>query len=110
MDNAIKFSPEHSTITLRVAINHDQSVEVSISDKGRGIEESQLESIFTAFSRADWVRSQGVEGAGLGLALVSEMISTNDCEISVASEVGKGSTFTLYIPSDRVIQQSQCAP
>ena len=110
VDNAIKFSPEHSTITLRVAINHDQSVEVSISDKGRGIEESQLESIFTAFSRADWVRSQGVEGAGLGLALVSEMISTNDCEISVASEVGKGSTFTLYIPSDRVIQQSQCAP
>lgn len=109
VDNAIKFSAEHSTITLHVATNDDQSIEISISDKGRGIEESQLESIFTAFSRADWVRSQGVEGAGLGLALVSEMISTNGCEIGVASEVGKGSTFTLYIPSDRVIQQSQSA-
>ena len=46
---------------------------------------------------------------GLGLALVNEMVSANDCEIGVASEVGKGATFTLYIPSDRVIGKSQSA-
>lgn len=110
LDNAIKFSPEDSKITLRSVSNDDQSLTISVADQGRGIEETQLESIFTAFSRADWVRSQDVEGAGLGLALVNEMVSANDCEIGVTSEVGKGATFTLYIPSDRVIGQSQSAP
>lgn len=110
LDNAIKFSPENSTITLSVAQDDGDGIAISVSDEGRGIEETQLESIFTAFSRADWVRSQEVEGAGLGLALVNEMASINGCGISVASEPGSGATFTLHIPADNVVHESQSAP
>lgn len=110
LDNAIKFSPEHSRITVAAKMNGNCDITIAVSDQGRGIEETQLESIFTAFSRADWARAQEVEGAGLGLALVNEMVSANGCEIGVASEVGKGTTFTLYIPSDRVVETSQSAP
>lgn len=110
LDNAIKFSPDKSTVILNVELNGDQGIDICVSDQGRGIEEAQIDHIFTAFSRADWVRSQDVEGAGLGLALVSEMVAINDCEIGVASEVGKGSLFTLSIPSDRVLKESRSAP
>lgn len=104
LDNAIKFSPEDSTITLAVASNESGGIAISVSDEGRGIEEAQLESIFTAFSRADWVRSQEVEGAGLGLALVNEMTSINGCEVSVSSEVGAGAVFTVHVPADRIVK------
>lgn len=109
LDNAIKFSPEESSVTIKIEHIEQQGLEISVSDQGRGIEESQIENIFTAFSRADWVRSQDVEGAGLGLALVSEMVSINGSEIGIASEPGNGATFTLHIPADRVIQKKQSA-
>lgn len=104
LDNAIKFSPGASTITLAVAGDESDGILVSVADEGRGIEEAQLESIFTAFSRADWVRSQEVEGAGLGLALVNEMVSINGCEVSVSSDAGAGAVFTVHIPADRIVK------
>lgn len=109
LDNAIKFSPENTTISLGSSRDENDDLCIWIKDEGRGIEEAQLESIFTAFSRADWVRSQKVEGAGLGLALVYEMVSSNGCEISVESELGKGTTFALHIPTDHIILESKSA-
>lgn len=110
LDNAIKFSPDASAITVAVAGDENDGIAVSVADEGRGIEEAQLESIFTAFSRADWVRSQEVEGAGLGLALVNEMVSINDCEVSVSSEVGAGAIFTVHIPADRIVKSTETEP
>lgn len=104
LDNAIKFSPEESTIILAVSKNQSGDLAISVADEGRGIEEAQMDSIFTAFSRADWVRSQEVEGAGLGLALVNEMTSINGCEVSVSSEVGKGAIFAVHVPADRIVK------
>lgn len=109
LDNAIKFSPEQSTVSLGTSRDENDELYIWIKDEGRGIKEAQLESIFTAFSRADWVRSQKVEGAGLGLALVNEMVSSNGCEISVESQLGKGTTFALHIPTDHIVRESKSA-
>jgi PAS domain S-box-containing protein len=110
IDNAIKYSPKKSKIRISTRRNRDDGFEISVSDQGNGIEASQLDTIFTAFSRADWAQAQQVEGAGLGLALVQELLNTNNAQISVQSRPGHGSTFTVLIAPEAVVQNERTQP
>jgi signal transduction histidine kinase len=94
--NAIKYTPAGS-VALRVS--HDtQSVNIHVSDTGRGIPPEHLEQIFAPFVRVDTGYSRQTEGTGLGLAISRDLARAMHGEITVQSTLGEGSTFTLSMP------------
>lgn len=98
LDNAIKYSPQNSTITLS-SRKIDHSVKVSIADEGMGIEEKDISHIFDRFFRADESRSKvQVSGYGLGLSIAKKIIEEHKGSVTVKSNIGKGTTFTIQLP------------
>ncbi|MBL0209963.1 MAG: PAS domain-containing protein [Holophagaceae bacterium] len=95
LSNAIKFSPEGSEVVLRVQQNEPWLV-FSVLDSGPGIAESDAKRIFERFYRA--ASTRGVPGTGLGLAIVKHLVLLMGGEVSLQSELGKGSTFTVKLP------------
>jgi two-component system phosphate regulon sensor histidine kinase PhoR len=96
IDNAIKFSRENGT----VAISHEsgQRDQILVQDNGDGIPAQHLERLFERFYRVDRARSRDMGGTGLGLAIVKHLALLHGGEVTVNSELGKGSTFTLHLP------------
>lgn len=98
LDNAIKYSPEKSSISIRMKESRGRA-EVSISDQGVGIKSSDLPYIFNRFYRADSSRTkENIDGYGLGLSIAKSILELNNGDISVSSHPGKGSKFTVKIP------------
>lgn len=95
IDNAVKFTPKNGFIKVTCE-KHKNGVIVKISDSGRGIEEDKLPFIFDKFYQCD--QSHATKGNGLGLSLVKRIIDLCEGDISVESEVGKGTTFTVILP------------
>lgn len=91
--NAIKFSPEGGRIEVRVAARDDR-VEFAVADTGRGIPPEHLPHVFDRF----WQASQRRGSIGLGLAISRGIVSFHGGDIDVASEPGRGTTFTFWIP------------
>ncbi len=101
--NAIKYAPGGGDVTIRVLGQEDQTptsfVEVAIRDQGQGIAPSDLDRIFTRFTRADSVR--GVQGLGLGLYIARAIIEAHGGTIRAESQgLGQGSTFVVRLPRD----------
>ena len=96
IDNAIKFSREHGTVT----ISHEPGTRdrILVQDNGDGIPAQHLERLFERFYRVDRARSRDLGGTGLGLAIVKHLALLHGGEVSVTSELGKGSTFTIHLP------------
>ncbi len=103
VNNAIRHTPRHGTITLN-ATAVDHRVRIIVADTGDGIAPEDLPFIFDRFWRADRARthSSGV-GSGLGLAITRQLVKAHNGEISVASEMGKGTTFTIELPTGVVV-------
>jgi signal transduction histidine kinase len=98
VDNAMKFTPAGGSITLR-ASQVGSGVQVEVTDTGAGISPEALTHIFDRFYQADPSRPGGRKhGSGLGLAIVKEIVGAHGGKISVRSEPGKGSTFTVSLP------------
>lgn len=98
LDNAIKYSPPKTKVVVVLKMDHSHAV-IEIKDQGAGIEESQLPYVFDRFYRGDSARSKNeTDGYGLGLAIAKNIMDLNHGSISVASKVGKGSTFTMRLP------------
>lgn len=95
LSNAVKFTPTGGSIVLRQHTDAD-GIKVSVSDTGCGMDENTQKKIFEKFYQGD--TSHATEGNGLGLALVLRVLHLLDCQISVQSEPGKGSVFTVHIP------------
>jgi len=95
--NAIKFSPENSTIYIAISERHGE-ISVSIRDEGIGMEQEVLEHIFDKFYQGD--KSHSIYGNGLGLSLVYRIISLLGGNISVKSTPGVGSTFTVTLKNN----------
>jgi two-component system, OmpR family, phosphate regulon sensor histidine kinase PhoR len=98
IDNAVKFSDEGSTILIKAAQINGQ-INISIHDQGCGIEKEHLPRLFERFYRIDKARSRHMGGTGLGLAIVKHIAQAHGGRVSVESTPGKGSTFSIYIPS-----------
>ncbi|WP_051189129.1 sensor histidine kinase [Halalkalibacillus halophilus] len=97
LSNAIKCSPENSKITLTIHIGSEQ-LSASLTDEGPGISEDALPYIFERFYKVDKARTRAEGGNGLGLSIVKQIITIHGYRITVDSEIGKGSTFTVKIP------------
>lgn len=97
-DNAVNYSPERTRVVVTTRSAEDGMAEVSVTDQGIGIPEGELERIFERFYRVDSARSRATGGTGLGLAIVKHVATTHGGEVSVWSEEGGGSTFTLRMP------------
>jgi heavy metal sensor kinase len=98
LDNAIKYSPERSTIGLRVRAEGGEAV-VSIADQGPGIAAEHRDRIFDRFVRLDAARSRDDGGTGLGLAIAKWAVEANGGRIAVESGARGGSVFRIVLPS-----------
>jgi signal transduction histidine kinase len=95
--NAVKFTPDGGTITLRAARENGE-VKLAIHDTGIGIAAEDQERIFEEFQQAGTQTEKSREGTGLGLTLSKRMVELHGGTISVRSTPGKGSTFTVALP------------
>lgn len=96
-DNAIKYTPAGGEITLGLVVR-DNWVRVAVQDTGVGISPEEQKLIFERFYRADKARSREQGGSGLGLSIVQWIADAHGGHITVESEVGKGSTFSVWLP------------
>jgi len=97
VDNAVKFSPDGGVVTIRAWADRTM-VYVSIADEGIGIPSEHLSRIFERFYQVDGSARRRFGGMGVGLALVWEIVTAHGGAVSVESEPGKGSTFTVALP------------
>ena len=97
LDNAVKYTPEYGSIRVCVE-SWEMHLKVSVTDTGKGIPENQQGAIFRRFYREEDVHD--IEGIGIGLYLAREIISLQNGYIQVTSQVGTGSTFSVFLPHE----------
>jgi Amt family ammonium transporter len=100
VSNAIKFSPENTSITIRTVLR-DKHVEISVADRGIGIKAEDIPKLFQTFYQLDGSHSRKHEGTGLGLALTKKLVELHGGKVWVESEFGQGSTFVFSLPMIR---------
>jgi two-component system phosphate regulon sensor histidine kinase PhoR len=97
LDNAIKYSDPGKKVEVE-ALETEAEVLIQVRDHGCGIEKKHLERLFERFYRVDKARSRKLGGTGLGLAIVKHIAQAHGGSVSVESQPGQGSTFTLHLP------------
>jgi two-component system sensor histidine kinase SenX3 len=97
LDNAVKYSEEGGKVEFAAEVSGFHVV-ISVRDYGIGIPGGDLERIFERFYRVDRTRSRATGGTGLGLSIVRHVAQAHGGEVSVTSEEGAGSTFSLKLP------------
>ena len=97
LQNAVKFSPPERPVAAEVA-RSDGSLAFTITDRGPGIPEDELERIFERFHQTDAAATRRSEGAGLGLYITKQLVEAMGGSIEVRSKLGAGSTFRVILP------------
>jgi two-component system sensor histidine kinase SenX3 len=98
LDNAVAYSNDGTRVVLGVHLR-EGVVEITVTDQGIGIADDEQERIFERFYRVDPARSRATGGTGLGLAIVKHIVGNHGGEITVWSQPGSGSTFTIRLVS-----------
>jgi PAS domain S-box-containing protein len=98
LDNAVKYSPDGGKVGIQLEQSSGRCL-IEVSDEGLGIPSSEREKIFEKFYRLDPQQTKGVGGSGLGLYICRELVERMDGELSVDSQPGVGSRFTVALPS-----------
>jgi two-component system phosphate regulon sensor histidine kinase PhoR len=99
LDNAVKFNRPSGEVLIEVSHAGADRVRITLTDTGIGIPYEDLPRIFERFYRVDKARSREVGGTGLGLSIVKHIIERMNGTVSVDSQLGKGSTFTVLLPA-----------
>ncbi len=95
--NGVKYTPDGGRVEIVLRVDDGHAV-VSVSDTGIGIDAEHLSRVFDRFYRTDEARNRSEGGTGLGLAIAQLIAKAHNGRITVSSTVGKGSTFTCYLP------------
>ena len=103
LTNAIKFTPAGGKVVISAARNASGGMVVSVKDNGPGIPASEVQSVLTSFSRGSLATKDAVDGAGLGLPIVKGLMDLHGGEVSILSEVGKGTEVLVTFPAHRVL-------
>lgn len=96
--NALKFTPEGGTITLKATTKNEQ-VLIDVHDTGVGMSDEKIKKLFVLSDKASTYGTKGEKGIGLGLQLVNEFTKLNKGLLAVSSDEGKGTTFTITLPT-----------
>lgn len=107
LTNAIKFTPEDGTVTLRLWVEDDTAI-FQVEDTGIGIPEEKIPLLFEKFQQLDTPYRRRYEGTGVGLALTKQLVELHRGRIEVESTVGIGSIFTVWIPNQPMRLLSDC--
>jgi len=99
LSNAIKFTPEEGEISVALEDLPDK-VRLSVKDTGMGIPEEDLDNVFREFYRLESTAAKNVEGTGLGLSLVKNIIKAHGGKIWAESKAGEGAKFTFVLPKE----------
>ncbi len=112
LSNAMKFTPERGTITIRLAATGNHCI-LQVKDSGIGILPQQIPYLFERFRQAEGSENRTYEGSGLGLSLVKELVELHGGNVTVDSVYGQGTTFTLkllagssHLPTDQILDAS----
>lgn len=100
VDNALRHTPAEKTVRVSAALNGN-SVTLRVADEGPGIAPEHLPHLFERFYRVDSARNVKVGGAGLGLSIVHQIVRVHGGTITVESELGQGTTFSIELPLQR---------
>jgi signal transduction histidine kinase len=103
--NALKFTPAGGRVELRAEKQGEEFV-ITVSDTGMGISAAHLANVFSRFWQADDTSRRKYQGVGIGLALVKELSMAHGGDVSVASEQGKGTTFTVRLPYKKAEEEA----
>jgi GAF domain-containing protein len=109
LTNAVNYTPPGGKITVRtdtIADGEKKWARLAVVDTGLGIPESELPRLFERFFRGSASRARGISGTGLGLAICKEILDRHGGRITAASQAGQGSTFTIWLPVQRVTEVS----
>lgn len=101
ISNAIKYSNNETDLTIKL-FEDNNSILFSLSDKGMGIAATDIDKIFTSFFRSDVVNHSEIKGTGLGLSIVKRLCDLLKIEITLTSEINKGTTFILRFPEENL--------
>jgi two-component system sensor histidine kinase BaeS len=111
--NAIEHTPAGGQILVTVGVDSPSGVALTVQNPGPPIPERDLERVWERFYRGEPSRTRrsrgGADGAGLGLAIVKGIVETHGGAVSVASEVGAGTRFTIRLPADAGARRSTLA-
>ncbi len=102
LSNAINFTPPGGKVTISV-IDRNGSINIVVADTGEGMSKHDIDKALRPFEQADSHHSRRHEGTGLGLHLCQKLMKLHDGEISLQSEVGKGTSVTVTFPPERTI-------
>lgn len=102
VSNAIRYTPDVGSVTAKWSVNTQGQGEFSVTDTGPGIASEHLSRLTERFYRVDRSRSRDTGGTGLGLAIVKHIANRHQAQLIIESTPGKGSTFTLRFPKDRI--------
>ncbi len=97
VDNALRFSPENSTVSIEVS-EDENTIETLITDEGIGMSESDLGTVFDEFSRVNTYSENGRKCVGLGLSIAKNIANFHHGDLTADSSLGKGSIFKIEIP------------
>jgi two-component system phosphate regulon sensor histidine kinase PhoR len=98
LDNAVRYTPKGGKVTLEGS-TRDGVVILAVRDTGIGIPKGEQQRIFERFYRVDPARSRELGGTGLGLSITKHIVEAQGGHIEVESEVGRGSTFRVFLPA-----------
>lgn len=98
LTNAIKYSPRESTVRISARRDGD-SVLISVSDQGIGMTKDEVKRLFQKFYRTERAEKSGIQGTGIGLSIVKEIVTLHGGSITVESAPEQGSTFTVILPA-----------
>src|SRR4029077_15470174 len=96
IENGIKFGRERGNVGIKYEVGTRDKI--LVEDDGEGIPAQHLERLFERFYRVDRARSRDMGGTGLGLAIVKHLALLHDGEVTVESDLGKGTKFTIHLP------------
>jgi len=99
LSNAVKFTPDNGTVTVTASRDGDERIRLRVKDTGIGIKQEDLSRLFHEFEQLDAGLARRQEGTGLGLALTKKIVELQSGSITVESEFGYGSMFTVVLPT-----------
>jgi two-component system sensor histidine kinase BaeS len=98
LSNALRYTDPGGHVAVTLHARGDEAV-IEVADSGIGIAPEQIGRVFDRFWRSPEARERSSEGSGVGLALLADLVRVHDGRVSVASEPGRGTTFTVLLPS-----------